>query len=118
MIQPHYTRFVTRDNAGITQCYSVNRDGLAGPFARVLTSVTGCVGSKKFKRGDLVQMVVTGQRAYTVRRGGISSALGYNGVISLKKDGTPLATRVYTVVYLEARVAGYTRLAVLARALL
>lgn len=118
MTRPHYTRFTTRDNAGVDQCYSVNQTALVGPFARVLTSVTRCVGSKRFKRGDLVPMVVTGRRGWSRRRGGVASHLGYNGAISLKKDGAPLATRVYGVAYLESRPAGYTRLAVLSRALL
>lgn len=122
MTRPHYTRYTTRDNGGIHRCYSVNRTDLVGPFGRVLVSVTRCAptavgGAKRFHRGDLTGVVVCGRRAWAARRGGIASALGYNGVIPLKKDASPVATRVYGVVYLEARVAGYTRLAVLAKAL-
>ena len=122
MTRPHYTRYTTRDNGGVHQCYSINRTDLVGPFGRVLVSVTRCAatapgGAKRFHRGDLASVVVTGRRCWVTRRGGVGSSLGYNGVIPLKKDASPVATRVYGVVYLEARLAGYTRLAVLAKAL-
>lgn len=117
MTRPHYTHYVARDNGGVRACYSVNRTVLAGEFARVLASVTR-VGDRKVRRGDLVATVVFGVARPVRRRGGVTTRLGYNGVVTLKKDGTPAATRVYGPVYLEARVTGYTRLAVVATGLL
>jgi len=115
--RPHYTHYVARDNGGVRAGYSVNRTVLAGEFARVLASVTR-VGDRKVKRGDLVGMLVFGVRRWSPRRTGTAVRLGYNGVVTLKKDGTPVATRVYGPVYLEARHAGHARLAVVARGVL
>jgi ribosomal protein L14 len=115
--RPHYTHYVARDNGGVRACYSVNRAVLAGQFARVLASVTR-VGDRKVRRGDLVATVVFGVARPVRRRTGPTVRLGYNGVVTLKKDGTPAATRVYGPVYLEARVTGYARLAVVAAGLL
>lgn len=117
MTRPHYTHYVARDNGGVRTCYSVNRDVVAGEFARVLASVTR-TGDRKVRRGDLVRLVVYGVRRRRPRRTGTVVRLGYNGVVNLKKDGTPVATRVYGPVYLEARHAGYARLAVVARGVL
>lgn len=118
MVRPHRVRLATRDNGGIRLCYSVNLEALAGPFGRALVSVTRAAPGGRFKRGDLTRVVTTVARAPARRAGGVHSWAAYNGVIPLKKDGSPLATRVYGAVYLEARPAGYTRLAALARALL
>jgi ribosomal protein L14 len=115
--RPHYTHYVVRDNGPVRSCYSVNRTVLAGEFARVLASVTR-TGDPRTRRGDLVATVVFGVARPVRRRTGPGVRLGYNGVVTLKKDGTPAATRVYGPVYLEARVAGYARLAVVARGLL
>lgn len=115
MARPHGCAYVARDNGGIRACYSVNRTLLDGRFGRVLASLTRVVSRKKFKKGDLVQLVVFGSREWSRRRGGIHSRLGYNGVVALKKDGSPVGTRIYGPIYLEARHAGYLRVAVLAR---
>ena len=112
--RPERVRFVTRDNAGIKACYSVHRVGY--PWGRVLASVTRVVGTR-YKRGDLVPLVVTTRRVPHTRRGGICSAAHYNGVIPVKKDGSPVGTRVYGAVYLEVR-AQHSRLAVVAAGLL
>lgn len=118
MTTPFVCSFVCRDNAGIQQCYAINRTPLAGPLARVTVALTRVVPGKKLRRGDLTLVLVFGTIARATRRGGITAGLQYNGVISLKKDGTPVATRVYAPVWLEARISGYTRLAVLAVGLL
>lgn len=89
-----------------------------GGLARITASLTAVVPGKKLRRGDLLGLLVFGTVRSLVRRGGVTVGLRYNGAIFLKKDGTPVATRVYAPVWLEARVYGYTRLAVLAVALL
>ena len=110
-------KYVTRDNAGIVSCYSLNRAEILKPFGTRLVSATKVVGSK-YKKGDLTQVVVTGHKRFVKRRSGVFSKLDYNGVIPLKKDGSPLGTRVYGAVYFESRLSGYTRLAILSKALL
>lgn len=110
--------YQTRDNGGVRRVYAVNITFLVGPLARVTASLTEVAPNRKLRRGDLAGLVVFGRVCRVTRRGGVTAQLGYNGVISLKKDGTPLATRVYGPVFLEARPAGYARLAVVARGLL
>ena len=113
MTRPETVGYTTRDNGGVRRAYSINWTGLAGPFGRVLASVTRPAGPR-YRRGDLVQLVVTVRRRGWTRRGGVRSAGVYNGGIPLKKDGSPVGSRVYGAVYLEARHAGYTRLAAVA----
>lgn len=118
MTTPFVCSFVCRDNAGIRGCYSINQTVVAGGLARVTAALTQVVPGKKLRRGDLTGLLVFGTKRGAHRRGGVTVRLGYNGVISLKKDGTPVATRIYAPVWLEARVWGYTRLAVVATTLL
>ena len=115
--QPQHTKYTTRDNAGIRCCYSVNVKFICGSLGEILASISR-VNNTKFKKGDLVRLLVLGVRARSRRRSGIVSSLGYNGAIVLKKDGSPLATRLWGPVLLEARPAGYLRLAVLSRGIL
>lgn len=110
-------KYETRDNAGILKCYTINRSDLVWPFGLALVAITKVNGTK-YKKGDLTQVVLTGHKRFTRRRSGIGSSLNFNGVIPVKKDGSPLGTRVYGPVYSEARVAGYTRLTVLSKGLL
>jgi len=114
---PICTRYTTRDNAGIKSCYSINFKQVCGPLGEILASVT-TVNNTKFKKGDLIRLVVIGAVRPYRRKTGIVSFLGYNGAIALKKDGSPVASRLWGPVWLEARPAGYVRLAVLSRALL
>lgn len=115
--KPQHIKYVTRDNAGIRSCYSVNIKFLCCSLGEILASISR-VNNTKFKKGDLVRLLTLGSRARHRRRGGIVSSLGYNGAIALKKDGSPVGTRLWGPVLIEARPAGYLRLAVLARGLL
>lgn len=115
MIKPQTCSYVSKDNAGIKRCYSVNFCPLLLNFGVVLASLTSVSSHKKYKKGDLVKLVVIGTRRWSTRRSGVSSKLGYNGVIPVKKDNTPVATRVYGSVYLEARYTGYVRLALVSK---
>ena len=115
---PEGVTWVTRDNGGVLRARGVNYTPLEGPFGRVLASLTRVAPTKKYRRGDLVPLVVLGRRRWTPRAGGIASRLGYNGVIPTRKDGGPVGSRMYGVVLLEARLGGYSRLAVVARGLL
>jgi len=63
-------------------------------------------------------MTISGQRQWVNRQSGINSRLSYNLASVIKKDRTPLSSRQYGVIYLEARVVGFLRLAVLSRNLL
>lgn len=114
---PSNVSYITKDNAGIRNCYSVNVKQVCGPLEEILASITR-VTNTKFKKGDLVRLIVFGRRRAYLRRGGVLARLGYNGAIPLKKDGSPVATRIWGPVWLEARPAGYLRLAVLSRSLL
>ena len=116
LTRPHYTHYTVRDNGAVRSAYSINRTGRAGEYAGVLASVTWSTGTPQ--RGDLVGLTVFGTRRWHRRATGVAVRLGYNGVIHLKKDGTPVATRVFGPVYLEARHTGHARLAVVARGLL
>ena len=115
--RPQNIKYVTRDNAGIRSCYSVNIKFLHGFLGEILASISR-VNNTKFKKGDLVRLLVLGSRVKHQRKSGIVSSLGYNGAIVLKKDGSPVGTRVWGPVVLEARPAGYLRLAVLSRGIL
>jgi ribosomal protein L14 len=110
---PRRSAWVTRDNAGVLAARSVHFVRVAGSFGHLLVSLTRV--TPRFRRGDLLGVVTIGDRSGTVRRGGIRSALGYNGVIPTKKDGSPVGTRVYGPTLLEARHHGYLRLAMLSR---
>lgn len=115
-------QFHTRDNSGIRGGYSVNFQVRPGGLTEILASITRVTPppmgeAPKFKKGDLVKLVVLGRRSWFHRRGGVHTRLGYNGVIALKKDGTPVATRVWGPIALEARPAGLARLVVLSRGL-
>jgi len=116
LTRPHYTHYTVRDNGAVRSAYSINRTGRAGEFAGVTAAVTRSTGTPR--RGDLVGLTVVGTRRWHRRRTGGVVRLGYNGVIHLKKDGTPVATRVFGPVYLEARHTGHARLAVVARGVL
>lgn len=118
MTLPSYCTYICRDNSGIRSCYSINRTLLEGQFGRILASLKVVTPNKKVKKGDLLQLVIFGTRKTVTRASGITSSLSYNGVISLKKDGTPVATRLYCPLYLEARHSGYMRLAVLSRGII
>lgn len=110
-------KYQTKDNAGVVKCYSINKTDLLSSFGLRLVAITK-VNSTKYKKGDLLQVVTTGHRKFAKRQTGIHSRLNYNGVIPVKKDGSPQGTRVYGAVYFESRLAGYTRLAVLSKGLL
>lgn len=116
LTRPHYTHYTVRDNGPVRSAYSVNRTVRSGEYAGITGAVTRSTGVPR--RGDLVGLTVVGTRRWHRRRTGTSVRLGYNGVIHLKKDGTPVATRVFGPVYLEARHTGYARLAVVARGVL
>jgi len=105
------TGYTTRDNGPVRSGYSVNETHLRGGLSVVLASVT----RGTLPRGTLTQVVVFGRARRVTRRTGGTVRLGYNGGVLLKKDGTPVATRVYSPAYLECRLWGYTRLSVLAR---
>lgn len=105
--------WVTRDNAGVLSARSIHFVRVAGSFGHLLVSLTRV--TPRFRRGDLLGVVTIGDRRGTTRAGGIRSALGYNGVIPTKKDGSPVGTRIYGPTLLEARHYGYLRLAMLSR---
>jgi ribosomal protein L14 len=113
VVVPRRSNWVTRDNAGVLEARSIHFVKVAGPFGHLLVSLTRV--TPRFRRGDLLGVVTVGDRAGVTRRGGIRSALGYNGVIPTKKDGSPVGTRVYGPTLLEARYHGYLRLAMLSR---
>ena len=118
MIKPRLSHFVTYDNSGIKKCYSINFNRFYNQFGVSHCSLTEVKPRKKFKKGDLLRLVVYGQRVTARRRSGIDSRLTYNGVVATKKDYTPVATRLYGCLYLEARHYGYVRLAVLSKNIL
>ena len=88
---------------------------LLGGFGRLLGSLTVVAPGRKWRRGDLLGLVIFGRARRVTRRGGVVTRLGYNGAVALKKDGLPVATRIFHPAYLEARVTGYARLGTLAR---
>ena len=116
MIKAELCRYQTYDNSGIKKCYSINRQRL-GPngLSLVRCSLSEVQPRKKFKKGDLLVLVVFGCQRWSQRASGITSKLNYNGVVATKKDRSPLATRLYGGLYLEARHYGYLRLAVLSK---
>lgn len=118
MTKPQRCRYQARDNAGIKSCYSVNFTRLDNRFGRILASLTRVIALKKFQKGDLIQLVVFGTRQWSYRRGGVNSKLGYNGVVALKKDGSPVGTRIHGPILLEARHAGYLRVSLLSRGII
>lgn len=116
MIRAELCRYQTCDNSGIKKCYSVNRQRLSpNGLSLVRCSLTEIEPGKKFKKGDLLVLVVFGRQQWSTRASGVHSRLAYNGVVATKKDRTPLATRLYGGLYLEARHYGYFRLAVLSK---
>ena len=86
--------------------------------ARLTGSLTRVVPGKKLHRGDLVRVVVFGTVKSHSRRTGTSVSLGYNGALSLRKDGSPVAGKLFCPIWLEARWRGYSRVTLLARFLL
>lgn len=84
----------------------------------IKASLTEVAGNKKLARGDLLRLAAAGHRRWSFRRSGVNTRLAYNLAVGIKKDRTPTANRLFGVCYLEARYAGFMRLAVLSRGLL
>lgn len=117
VIRPDRTDLVTRDNAGVLTARTINTTVGVVP-AVVTASLTRVVPDRKLHRGDLLKFVVFGTVARVTRRTGTTVGLTYNGGITLRKDGTPVATKVYAPVLLESRWTGWSRLILVARFLL
>jgi len=107
----------TNDNSGIKTGQTINYQLILNLFGQALTSLKQ-LKPGKLKKGDLHLTVITGRRQWALRRSGINSRLSSNQISLVKKDHTPIGTRFYGCVYLESRVTGYMRLAVLSRKLL
>lgn len=114
-MKPELAHFETRDNSGIKLVYSINHARLEKQFGLSHCSLLKVDPRKKFKKGDLARLVVFGRRRWARRRSGINTRLDYNGVVATKKDRTPLSSRLYGGLYLEARHYGYLRLGVLSK---
>lgn len=86
--------------------------------ARVTGSLTKVVPGKKLNRGDLVRLVIFGTIRPRRRRTGTVVSLGYNGGLSLRKDGSPVAGKLFCPFWVEGRWRGYSRVSLLSRFLL
>lgn len=104
----HRQDYTPRDNSGILRVRSFTRVGFP---QRIHASLTRVAAGKKVSRGDLARLLVFGTRRVRTRRTGTTASLGYNGAISLRKDGSPVGSKVFGPVWLEARWGGYSRVA-------
>lgn len=107
----HRQDYTPRDNSGILRVRSFTRVGFP---QRIHASLTRVAPNKKVSRGDLARLLVFGTRRSRPRRTGTSAALTYNGAISLRKDGSPVGSKVFGPLWLEARWGGYSRVAAVA----
>ena len=107
----HRQGYTPRDNSGILRVRSFTRVGFP---QRIHASLTRVAPGKKVSRGDLARLLVFGTRRVRPRRTGTTVSLGYNGAISLRKDGSPVGSKVFGPVWLEARWGGYSRVAAVA----
>jgi len=107
----HRQDYTPRDNSGILRVRSFTRVGFP---QRIHASLTRVAPGKKVSRGDLARLLVFGTRRVHPRRTGTTVGLGYNGAISLRKDGAPVGSKVFGPVWLEARWGGYSRVAAVA----
>jgi len=80
-----------------------------------LIRITKIYPDRKIKKGQLFFALVTGKRALTLRLTGMSVKSFNNEAVLLKKDKSPLGTRVYRPVFLEFRHLGISRLCSIAR---
>lgn len=74
-----------------------------------LVRLTRVYPNLKIKKGNLFKCVITNVRLKQQRLSGFTLNSDFNGVILLKKDHTPVATRIYKGVFLELRYFGFAR---------
>lgn len=107
----------TNDNSGVKLALTINYRPSYHHLGVSLCSLQVST-NKKFRPGDLHRMAICGRRRWVHRRSGVHTRLNHNLAGLIKKDQTPISTRLYGCVYLESRVTGFMRLAVLSRQLL
>lgn len=82
-----------------------------------LVRVTKVNPKKTLKKSSMFKALLTGFVARQVRSSGVTTNAHLNEVALLKKDTTPLASRVYRAVFFELKYFGYSRLCAVARGL-
>ena len=97
---------------------SINSQTIKQRSSLNCASLTHLLPNRRLTKGDLTRVVICGRRQLVKRYSGINSSLGCNLGVGIKKDQTPVASRLYGQAYLELRYHGWLRLAVLARQLL
>lgn len=70
---------------------------------------------KTLKRSNLFKVAITGHKKNLTRKSGITIKVYKNESILLKKDNTPVSTRVYKPIYLEFKFSGLSRVCSLSK---
>lgn len=100
------------DNSGGKRAAVIRVKGL-----EALVRVTLVYPSKKIKKGQLFTACIIGLKKKNPRRSGVTVCSLNNDLILLKKDKTPLSTRVYRPIFLELRYSGLSRVCSIARSI-
>jgi large subunit ribosomal protein L14 len=80
-----------------------------------LIRITKVYPAKKIKKGQLFFAVITAKKALTLRLTGVNVKSFNNEALLLKKDKSPLGTRVYRPIFLEFRHLGMSKLCSIAK---
>jgi len=75
-----------------------------------LVRLTKVTTSKNLKKGNLFYSCLVRSKKTTIRKSGVSVKANKNETALLKKDKSPLGTRVYKSVFLEIKFSGYARI--------
>jgi len=82
-----------------------------------LVRITQVYPSKKLKKGQVHLACLTGFKFPQQRKTGVTVYSYTNDILILKKDKTPLASRVYRPIFLELRYFGLSRICSIARSI-
>lgn len=80
-----------------------------------LVRLTKVLSVKTLKKSNLFKVILTGYKKGLVRQSGVTVCADKNESVLLKKDNTPLPTRVYKPIYLELKYSGFSRVCSLSK---
>jgi len=90
---------------------------LRSRYMFALVRITKINTKKTIKRSTMFTALVTGFVFRQKRKSGVTSNAHSNEVVLLKKDKTPISSRIYKYVFFEFKFVGYSRLCAISRGL-
>lgn len=90
---------------------------LRARYMFALVRITKINTKKNLKRSTMFTALLTGFRFRQKRNSGVVSNAHANEIVLLKKDRTPISSRIYKFVFFELKFVGYSRLCSISRGL-